>query len=258
MPKSAVAPNTVWTVDEIDLVQKWFCNKWTKMTLYHRLQKLPPRRSYEAMCRKIRRMRKQGWTRDKEDAIQKLRVGYLDIECTHLKGNFGYILCWYIKAAGKNKFYKSVITRREILNYEFDKRVVRELLEAFDNFDVLWTHYGSDWRFDLPYIRTRAFAHGMENLLPNKGEKFIKDTFPISRKKLALHSNRLDSIADHLGIKTVQKTKLAPEKWRLAAVGHKESLEYIDKHNKHDVIILERVHKAFQRGGLDTMPFMSM
>ena len=247
-----------WSSAERELLEQWFSNKWTMMTLYQRLHKINGQRTYESMTRELRRMRERGFSREHEDAERKLRVGYLDIECTHLKGNFGYILCWYIKAAGRNKFYKSVITKEEILNHEFDRRVVRELLEAMQGFDLLWTHYGSDWRFDLPYIRTRAYAHGLEDMLPAKGEKFIQDTFPIARKKLALHSNRLDSIADHFGIKNVQKTKLAPEKWRLAAVGDEDSLAYIDKHNKYDVIILERVHKAMERGNLVHPIYRSM
>jgi uncharacterized protein YprB with RNaseH-like and TPR domain len=191
-------------------------------------------------------MRAKGWTRTKDDALSRLRVGYLDIEATNLNADFGIILSWFIKKEGRNEYDSSVITRDEILSYKFDYRVVKELLAALDNYDVLYVHYGSDRRFDIPYIRSRAYALGLENSLPKRMEKFILDTYPIARNKLKLHSNRLDSIANALQIKGVKKTPLNPEKWRLAAYGNKEALDYIALHNKRDVQLLERVHKKLR------------
>ena len=256
MSKSAVAPNIPWTVPEIELIHQWFDNKWTKMTLYQRLQKIAPRRSYEAMCRKIRRLRQEGWTRAKEDAESNLRVGYLDIETTNLKGDWGHMLTWYIKKEGKNEYDFGVITKQEIFDEEFDRRIVIELLEAFKGYDVLWTHYGSDRRFDVPFIRTRAYAHGLEDMLPRHMEMFIKDTYPIARNKLALFSNRLDFIAQALGIKGVKKTPLSPRRWQLARVGNAEALEYIAIHNKRDVQVLEKVQHKLET--IDRQPMTSI
>lgn len=232
-----------WTQQERILLQKWFSTRITEKTLFERIYALNPLRSYEAMTRELRRMREQGWVRDKDAAIKTLKVGYLDIEATHLKADFGYILSWCIKAAGKKHMDYSVITRDEIFSYKFDRRLVEEILTAFDNYDVLYTHYGADRRFDYPYIRTRAYAHGLEGRLPARNEKFIMDTWPIARNKLALHSNRLGSIAEAVGIDNVKKTPLSGKMWRLAAVGHQPSLDYILDHNIKDVKILERVHK---------------
>ena len=245
-----------WTQAEQLLLQKYFCTRITERTLFDRLFALNPERTYEAMTRQLRRMREQGWVRDKDDALKTLRVGYLDIEATHLKANFGFILTWCIKAARKNHIDQSVITKDEIFNYEFDKRVVTELLEAFDNYDVLWTHWGGWRRFDLPYIVTRAYAHNLEDMLPNYNEKFIRDTWPIARNKMALHSNALGSIAEAVGVDNVKKTPLSGRKWRLAAVGHPESLKYILDHNIKDVRLLERIHKKLakvDRSALVTM-----
>jgi uncharacterized protein YprB with RNaseH-like and TPR domain len=214
------------------------------MTLYLRLQEIGNRHSYESMCRKIRKMKAAGHTRKLDDAKAKLRVGYLDIEATHLSANFGFILSWYIKYDSLDQYDCSVITKREIFSEKFDYRVVKELLEAFQNFDVLWTHYGADRRFDLPYIRTRAYAHGLEHMLPSYQDKFIADTWPIARNKLKLHSNRLGSIAEALQITDVSKTPLSGPLWVKAAVGNAEALAYIADHNKADVDLLEAVkHK---------------
>ena len=114
------------------------------------------------------------------------------------------------------------------------------------NYDVLYTHYGSDRRFDIPFIRTRAFVHGMEDKLPRYMEQFIMDTYPIARNKLKLYSNRLGAIASTLKIKNI-KTSLDPNIWVLASVGHPESLNYIVDHNKKDVILLENVYKRLRK-----------
>ena len=120
-----------WTKEEHKQMERYFTSNVAEMTLYKRLFKLNPKRTYEAMMRRIRQMKSSGWIKNKDAAIDKLRIGYLDIETTNLKGNFGYILSWYIKKEGKNEYDYSVITKKEIMDYKFDKRLVIELLKSF-------------------------------------------------------------------------------------------------------------------------------
>lgn len=247
-----------WTTKELKLLKKFFDSNITEMTLYQRIHKVNPRRTYEAMTRKLRYMKAAGWKRNKAAAIKTLRVGYLDIETTNLNADFGFILTWYIKSKDKNEYHFGIINRREIFNGNFDKRIVRELLNTLKKYDVIYTHYGSDRRFDVPYIRTRAFANGLQDLLPRYMEKFIMDTWSAARNKLRLHSNRLDSIAEALGIESVKKTPLSPKKWRLAAIGDTKALEYIARHNKRDVQLLEKVHKKYEEGNIERPIYRSM
>jgi len=235
-----------WTEKENKLVEKYFSSSTSEMTLYKNIHKINPNRTFEAIGRRIRLMKEKGWERGKDVAVSKLRVGYLDIEATNLTANFGHMLSWYIKTEGKNEYESAVITKKEIFDYKFDERLVKELLEAFKKYDVLYTHYGSDRRFDLPFIRTRAFRWGLEKDLPNYMDKFIMDTYPIARNKLRLHSNRLGCIGEAVGIEGIKKTPLSPRRWELAKAGHPDALEYISKHNKHDVILLERIHKKLK------------
>lgn len=236
-----------WTIEEQEQMDKYFTTNITEMTLYKRLHNINPNRTYEAMMRRLRRMREQGYVRNKDVAIKKLRIGYLDIEATNLNGNYGFMLSWYIKTKGKNEYKHSVIKKGEIYNYSFDKRLVEELLEALKHYDVLYTHYGSDWRFDIPFIRTRAFRHSIEDKLPDNMEKFIMDTYPIAKSKLKLSSNRLGTIAELLGIKNVKKTSVDPDVWERAIAGDPKALEYVRDHNKKDVQILERVHSRLEK-----------
>lgn len=244
-----------WSDNETQLVEKYFNSSLSEITLYQRLQKLNPNRTYEAMSRKIRRLKFEGKLKPKEAALAKLKVGFLDIETTDLRADWGYILTWYIKTEGKKEYYSGRINQKEILRGDFDKRVTRELLEAMSKYDVLWAHYGSDFRFDVPYIRTRAYSHGLEDLIPKKMELFIKDTYPLAKKKLKLSSNKLGNIAENLGIKE-KKSPVSPVLWRLARIGNEEALDYVEEHNKRDVGVLEKVYKKLSV--IDDQPMRSI
>lgn len=235
-----------WTKDEMDLMSRYFTSAMTDMKLYENLSILGTGRTYEAMSRKLRYMRSEGWIKNKDAALKKLRVGYLDIETTNLAANFGIILCWYIKEKGKEKYDFGCVTKQELFDFKEDKRIVAELLDALKNYDVIYTHYGADRRFDIPFIRTRAIQHGLEDKLPKYMEKFIFDTWLIAKNKLRLHSNRLDVIAEACNIKTIHKTPLSPSIWNKARYGHPESMKYVMDHNKQDVRLLEAVHAKLE------------
>jgi uncharacterized protein YprB with RNaseH-like and TPR domain len=235
-----------WQQDEIELLKTYFTGSISEMNMFAKLQTINPDRTYEAMMRQIRRYREEGYERNRAIAIKKLRVGYLDIESSSLNADFGMILSWFIKREGKNQYDYSVIKKSEIFDYSFDKRVVEELLKAFANYDVLYTHYGADRRFDIPFIRTRAYAHNLQDKLPKYMDNFIMDTYPIAKAKLKLHSNRLGSIAEAVGVTCVKKTPLSGKTWQLAVAGHPGALAYIVKHNKADVRVLEAVHQKLK------------
>lgn len=235
-----------WSDAEYLEFQRYFRTSIMLTTLWKRIQAINSSRSYESMTREVRRWRKKGFEKNSEIAMRRLKVGYLDIEATNLQASFGHMLSWYIKRQGKNEYDFAVITKKEIDDHDFDKRLTAELLDAFGNYDVLYTHYGADRRFDLPFIRTRAIIHGMGNRLPKQGEKFIMDTWPIARNKLRLHNNRLETIAISLGIRGVKKTPLDPLLWTKARIGDPDSLEYVALHNKRDVQLLERVHRKLE------------
>jgi len=64
-----------------------------------------------------------------------------------------------------------------------------------------------------------------------------------AKQKLALFSNRLEYLAQAVGVKGVRKTPLKPDVWQLARVGNAKALEYIAVHNRTDVDLLERVQR---------------
>jgi uncharacterized protein YprB with RNaseH-like and TPR domain len=164
------------------------------------------------------------------------KTGFLDIETSNLHATFGIILSYSIKERGVDNIYSRVITAHELRTC-LDKNVVMQCVRDMQKFDRVITFYGT--RFDLPFIRTRALALGID--FPEYGQLYHKDIYYIARNKLRLHSNRLDAVCRALFGDTT-KTRIEPQHWIQALMGKKEALDYILEHNRQDVIELERVY----------------
>ena len=167
------------------------------------------------------------------------RIGILDIEATGLKGNWDFILSYAIKDLG-GKIIGRVLTPREIRSFTFDRILVKELVNDLRGFDRIVGHYIRDRRFDIPFIRTRAMKWGVE--FPGYGEIKVTDTYDLAKNKMCLHSYRLESICQHLGIPS-KAHKQEPDRWQRAQGGSKPDLEFTWKHNVEDVISTEEVYK---------------
>lgn len=165
------------------------------------------------------------------------KVGYLDIETSNLKANYGIMLSYAIKVKDKKEVLHGVIKKEELMDGTLDKRLVQDCINDLFTFDKVITYYGT--RFDLPFIRSRALYWGLD--FPLFGEVKHKDCYYIVKSKLQLHRNRLETACDLLGIKG--KTHIEPTYWIKALTGDKKSLDYILEHNIADTEILEKLHK---------------
>jgi len=188
-------------------------------------------------------LRKADWLdlkvlRKRRKELREDRIGYLDIEASQLKADFGIVYSWVIKKQGENKYLSSIIKREEILNGTLDKRVCQELVKALKEFTLIYSFYGTF--FDIPFLRTRCLMNKVE-FIP-RGEIEHRDVYFLARRCLRLHSNRLESVCDALDIKG--KTRLEGRYWILANSGNVEALKYIFEHNIADTQILEKVHEV--------------
>ena len=170
-------------------------------------------------------------------------IAYLDIEATNLDANWGLMLSWCLKYRDDKKVRRGIITKKELFNGTFDKRITKELLEELENVDIVVTFYGT--RFDIKFVRTRATYWGMEPEFPAYGELYHWDLYFKVRSKYKLSSNRLGVVCDFFGIKG--KTKLDPEVLIKARFGDKAALKNILIHNIRDVEILEKLHNILWR-----------
>lgn len=70
----------------------------------------------------------------------KERVGFLDIETSNLKANFGIVLCWCI-LADDDTLYQDWLTKKDVLSGDEDKRVISTCIDTLRTFDRLVGHY---------------------------------------------------------------------------------------------------------------------
>ncbi|WP_424606861.1 ribonuclease H-like domain-containing protein [Caldisericum exile] len=227
-----------WTSEEIKILEKHYPKIGIKVKMFL------PHRTPESIEHKARRLG------IKYNPLGEGKAGYLDIETTGLQGDFNYMLSWCIKTANKDEVKFGLVKSEEQVNGTLDKRITKELIEALKEYNVIYTFYGT--RFDVAFLRTRALYHDIE-FVPY-GLIQHRDLYYLVRRILKIHRNRLENVADLLGIKG--KTHLEPRIWIRANSGDSEALKYILEHNKADVILLEKVHKKLKNYEAQTRRYL--
>lgn len=165
---------------------------------------------------------------------EDLTIAYLDIETTGLKANIGFMLSWSLKYRG-GPLKSGLVTRKEIFDGKYDKRIVKELLDELANVDIIVTYYGTG--FDIKYFRSRALYWGY--LFPAYGSIYHFDLYYRVRSLLKIHRNSLDAATKFFGIEG--KTPIDISVWNAAQYGDKKALKGVMEHNDADVIILEEL-----------------
>ncbi len=119
-----------------------------------------------------------------------------------------------------------------------DEKMTYDLVEVMNDADEIVAHYGDG--FDIPWVRTRAMFHGI--VVPNW--KTV-DTKAWSSKYFFLNSNKLDYLAQYLGIGCKIRTEY--DLWKIATKGSdrasKEAVSRMVRYNRHDVDLLRPVYE---------------
>ena len=119
-------------------------------------------------------------------------------------------------------------------------QLVADIMSYLEELDILIAHNGVG--FDLKFLRARAMAYGLPPLNPRK----IIDPVLQARKYLALSSNRLDAVTQHLGTQH-RKTPLDPTVWARAVMdADPDAMELIVTHCRADVQALDEVAWAMR------------
>ena len=118
-----------------------------------------------------------------------------------------------------------------------DKTLLQKFIKVANEADELVGHNGD--RFDLAWIRTRCLYHGID-IFP----KYITiDTLKVARQSFKFNSNKLNYIADFLGLG--QKIKTDFSLWKnIVLHKDKKAMENMIKYCKKDVELLEKVFKV--------------
>jgi DNA polymerase elongation subunit (family B) len=163
------------------------------------------------------------------------KMGYFDIETDSLFADFGTVLSWCFKLKG-GETKKSVITKKEIFNGDYDRRLIKEFIDELKNYKIIIGYNSTN--FDLPYMRAKALHYGMD--FPGYGENYHWDLYYTVKSKLRLSRKSLDNACDYLNIKG--KTPIDKDIWRRAKYGDAKALDKVVEHNIGDVNILEELH----------------
>ena len=116
-----------------------------------------------------------------------------------------------------------------------EKRLIGELWKLLNEADIVIAHNGDN--FD----NKKTFAKFVEfGFNPPKPFKTV-DTLKVARKYFKFYSNRLDSLGEYLGLGRKVKTG-GFDLWDKCMKGDKKAWRLMEKYNKQDVILLEKVY----------------
>lgn len=172
------------------------------------------------------------------------KILFFDLETSELDANRGHILCAAARWLGQRKMYTWRIDegkgyRKTPLSFSNDSHIVRDLVEMIDSAEAVCAYYGAYNRFDVPYVNTRALAHGLKPC----ATAVVIDPYMVAKYRLKLARNTMAAVAE-LVKAPVQKTHLPWPEWHRAKFGDSAALSKLLKYNVNDVKVLEHVYRA--------------
>lgn len=142
----------------------------------------------------------------------------------------GKTLCWAAKWHGTNKMLFNS------LHVEKTKGgMIREIHALLEEADAV-VHYNGK-KFDIPVLNKEFILAGM---IPPSTYKEI-DLLLVSRDRFKFTSNKLDYVAQSLGLGSKTNHK-GMELWKGCMEGDKKSWQIMEKYNKQDVNLLEKLY----------------
>lgn len=144
-----------------------------------------------------------------------------------------YMLCWSASWLSDNTVFGDCLTSEEAVKCN-DTRIVESLWYYVNEADILVAYNGE--AFDVKKINGMFFLKGLNPPSPFK----VVDPCKVARSKFNFSSNKMDALANYLGIPTKMNTDF--NLWKQCMNGNKESLDYMFEYNKKDVSILKEIY----------------
>jgi uncharacterized protein YprB with RNaseH-like and TPR domain len=169
-----------------------------------------------------------------------MKVMFLDIETSSKHANEGMVIAIGLLEEGEPEIHFALTLQDE-----------RDVLEWFRGklkvCDRLVTWYGTG--FDIPFILTRAVAHGIDLTL--LAEIPMLDLYEWSRANLSFSSYSLESVARFLGISGGRGFKEFRGAdiltlFKLVERGDLEAQERILEHCREDLRVLKLIYERFE------------
>lgn len=143
-----------------------------------------------------------------------------------------FLLAWTAKWRGEDKVMTGLLTSAEAKKQD-DTRIVIKLADLIRQADIVVAHNGD--RFDVPMFNNRLLLLGLEPLGPVKSI----DTCTLAKKNFRLAYNKLDYLAEKLGLGNKIKTDF--NLWQDCYHGDTAALKAMLEYNVKDVVLLEQV-----------------
>jgi len=156
--------------------------------------------------------------------------------------NCGYVLSYSCKWFGKaGVIYDSIFNHKE--QFKKDPRndvcIAKTVHALMDEADIIIAHNGDG--FDIKWLNTIFLKHGLKPVSPFK----TIDTLKIARSHFKFPSNKLDYIAQALGVGSKLKHE-GFKLWIKCMNGDEKAWKKMEQYNKRDVYILENVYKKLR------------
>jgi len=140
----------------------------------------------------------------------------------------GYTLCWAAKWHGEKKIYFDSILSGE-------KKMVKGIHGLMCQADAI-CHYNG-LKFDIPTLNKEFLMLGMNPPSPSMQIDLLR----VARSRFKLASNKLDYVAQQLGLgKKVDHKGM--ELWLQCMSKDKAAWKIMERYNKQDVVLLEKVY----------------
>lgn len=140
----------------------------------------------------------------------------------------GYTLCWAAKWLGeKEVMFDSILSGH--------KTMVRRIHRLLSEADAVCHYNGT--KFDIPTLNKEFLLSGLAPPTPAKQIDLLKT----ARSRFRLASNKLDFVAQALGEGRKEQHK-GFELWLECMAKNQEAWATMEKYNKQDVVLLERVY----------------
>jgi len=140
----------------------------------------------------------------------------------------GYTLCWAAKWHGEDDvMFDSVLSG--------PRKMVRGIHELLGEADAVCHYNGT--KFDIPTLNKEFLLQKLDPPAPYKQI----DLLWVARSRFRLASNKLDYVAQQLGLGSKVEHK-GFDLWLECMAKKPEAWATMEKYNKHDVTLLERVY----------------
>jgi len=148
----------------------------------------------------------------------------------------GYVLCWAAKWLDEDQIFFNRISDPRT---EDDKMIILDVWKLLDACDIIVCHNAAG--FDIPTLNARFVYHGLPEPSPYK----VVDTLQIAKKRFRFPSNKLESLAVHLGLQE-KMSHSGFDLWRRVMRNESKAWVEMEDYNRQDVVVLEEIYKVLR------------